>query len=167
MNRATWRNAVCLGAVCCACLFACQESERFRDDPELAIPIDSMTVYSLDGRDGAAPNSKPSGELFHSFPVLGKVDIASPKDRTYILAAIKKGIARGDRGAKCFWPRHGVKFVQAGKTIEYLICFECKEYQLYTDGVQSHEYTESTGDTAHPVLDKHLEGAGIPLQKPK
>jgi hypothetical protein len=133
-------------------------------DPELSIPIDSMTVYSLDGRD--RDKKPPAGEMFHRFPVLGKVDIASPEDRAAILAAIKKGIAKGDQGAKCFFPRHGVKFTQAGKTVEYVICFECREFDLYTDGVKSHQYTQSTADTAHPILDQHLKGAGIPLQKP-
>jgi hypothetical protein len=104
--------------------------------------------------------------MFHRFPVLGKVDIASSKDRTAILAAIKKGIAKGGEPAKCFFPRHGVKFTQAGKTMEYVICFECSQFVLYTDGVKSHEY-ESTADTAHPILDEHLAGAGIPLQKPE
>ncbi len=113
MSRTIWRAALCLAAICCSGLPGCQ-------DPDLSIPIDSMTVYSLDGKEGGLRNEKPpAGEMFHKFPVLGKVDIASPKDRIAILAAIKKGIAKGDEGAKCFFPRHGVKFTQAGKKMEY------------------------------------------------
>jgi hypothetical protein len=161
MKRTIWREAVTLATICCACLLGCQ-------DPDLSIPIDSMTVYSLDGRNEWGRDPKPPpAKMFHEHPVLGKVDIASPKDRTAILAAIKKGIVKGGEGAKCFFPRHGVKFTQAGKTMEYVICFECSEFELYMDGVRSHEYTESTADTAHQILDEHLAGAGIPLQKPK
>jgi hypothetical protein len=170
MKRVTWREFVCLGVLCCVCLLACEDHlnrAHSIPDPAHSIPIDSMTVYSLDGNDSPNPDEKPRGEMFHSFRVLGKVDIASPKDRTAILAAIKEGIAKADKGYKCFWPRHGVKFTQAGKSVEYVICFECRQFQLYTDGVKSHQYTQATADTAHPILDNHLAGAGIPLQKPK
>jgi hypothetical protein len=167
MKRASWREAVCLGVLSCVCLLACEQHRAHSiPDPDLSIPIDSLTVYSLDGNDERG-DEKPRGEMFHSFQVLGKVDIASPKDRTAILAAIKQGMAKGDQSSKCFWPRHGVKFTQAGKILEYLICFQCNELQLYTDGVQTYEYTQPTADTAHPILDRHLTAAGIPLQEPK
>jgi hypothetical protein len=168
MKRATWREAVCLGVLCCVCLLACEHRRAYSiPDPDLSIPIDSMTVYSLDGNNLPSREGKSPGESFHGFRVLGKVDIASPKDRTAIAAAIKEGIAKGAQGSNCFFARHDVKFTQAGKTLEYLICFECGQFELYMDGVRAHQYTLETADTARPILDKHLVDAGIPLQKPK
>jgi hypothetical protein len=133
-------------------------------DADLAIPIDSMTIYSLDGTyEEGHSKKKPSGEMFHKYPVLGKVDIAAPKDRTAILAAVKKGIAKSDgTEAKCFWPRHGIRLTQSGKTIEYVICFQCLQLDEYVDGKSSHKLTTESPAT---VLDKHLEEAGVPQQR--
>jgi hypothetical protein len=156
MRRVKCRKFIwCVASVCGLFLLGCQ-------DADLAIPIDSMTVYSLDGMYEPKPGERPSGEVFHKYPVLGKVDVATPKDRTAILAAIKKGVARGDKEYKCFWPRHGVRLTQAGKTIEYLICFECHQLDEFTDGARSHK---PTADTAAAVLDEHLERARMPQQK--
>lgn len=133
-------------------------------DADLAIPIDSMTVYSLDGTyEKGDSKRKPSGEMFHDHPVLRKVDIASAQDRTAILAAVKKGIAKSDgTQAKCFWPRHGIRLTQSGKTIEYVICFQCLQLNEYIDGKSSHKPTTKSPAT---VLDKHLQDAGVSQQK--
>jgi hypothetical protein len=132
-------------------------------DADARIPIDSMTLYSLDAEHELGLDEKPTGETFHNYPVLGKTDVADPKDHTAILVAIKKGIAQSDgKLINCFWPRHGVRLVQDGKTIEYVICFECSQLDEYRDGGRSHKTT--TGSPA-PLLDQHLESAGVPQQK--
>jgi hypothetical protein len=130
-------------------------------------PIDSMTVYSLDGTFHPMSGAKPPGETFHRYPVLGKVDIESPRDRAAILAAVKRGIAEY-KGAenKCFWPRHGVRLSQRGRTIEYLICFECGELDEFVDGVRASNTTKPTTDAAAAILNEHLQSAGVPQQRP-
>jgi hypothetical protein len=149
------------GLLLCLLLLGCQ-------DADTRIPIESMTVYSLDGNYDkyyARDNKTPTGEMFHDHPVLGKTDIADPKDRTAILVAIKKGIAESDGDqAKCFWPRHGVRLVQSGKTIEYVICFECLQLNEYRDGDIKHK---ATTRSPAAVLDEQLQGAGVPQQKPR
>jgi hypothetical protein len=127
-------------------------------------PVESMTLYSLDGLHEVGDwEKKPKGELFHSFPVLGKTDIASAADRSAILAAVKKGIAKSDgRENKCFWPRHGLTLVQNGRHIEFVICFECAQLDEYTDGQRVHK---PTADAASGLLNRHLEHAHVPLAK--
>jgi len=130
-------------------------------DADSRIAVDSMTVYSLDGTYHRQKGQKPPAETFHGYPVLGKVDIAA-KDRTAILAAVKKGIAQSDgKENNCFWPRHGLRLKQEGKTIEYLICFECLQLEEFIDGGQAHKPTTRS---PAPVLDAQLERAGVPLQ---
>jgi hypothetical protein len=142
----------------CLVLLGCQDADS-------KIPIDSMTVYSLDGMYEGGATGKPAGDTFHDYPVLGKVDIASPKDRTAILVAVKKGISQSDGGEyKCFWPRHGVRLTQGGKTIEYLICFQCRQLDEFTEGRKTHK---PTTEAAAAVLDKQLQSAGVPQQKRK
>jgi hypothetical protein len=145
------------GLPVCLMLLGCQDADS-------KIPIDSMIVYSLDGKYEPRQGKKPTEEVFHDYPVLGKVDIASPKDRTAILVAVKKGIANSDgEEMKCFWPRHGVRLTQGGKTIEYLICFECRQLNEFVDGRTYHKLTTRSPAA---VLDEQLERGGVPKQKP-
>lgn len=146
-----------VGLLPCVLLLGCEDADS-------RIPIDSMTVYSLDGMYEPKKDEKPTGEMFHGYPVLGKTGIAAPKDRSAILAAIKKGIAKSNGDEyKCFWPRHGVRLVQSGKTIEYLICFQCLQLDEYVDGGKSHK---TTTDASAKLLDEQLVIAGVPQQKP-
>jgi hypothetical protein len=127
-------------------------------------PIDSMTVFSLDGTYNSGGGTKPKGAMFHDYPVLGKTDIASASDRIAILRAVHKGIATSDgQENKCFWPHHGVQLQQSGKTIEYLICFRCLQLEEYVDGRRSHKPTTTF---AQETLDEHLDQAGVTQQKP-
>jgi hypothetical protein len=124
-------------------------------------PVESMTRYSLDGTSMKHPGKNETLEMFHSFPVLGKTDIASTADRRAILAAVKKGIAKSNgREYKCFWPRHGLTLVQNGRHIEFVICFECAQLDEYTDGQRVHK---PTADAASGLLNRHLEQAHVPL----
>jgi hypothetical protein len=133
-------------------------------------PVDSMTLYSLDSLHEVDEwdkkprgEEKAKGELFHRFPVLGKTDITSAADRRAILAAVKKGIAKSDgHEYKCFWPRHGLRLVQNGRHIEFVICFECAQLDEYTDGQQVHK---PTVDAASGLLNEHFEKAHVPLAK--
>jgi hypothetical protein len=127
-------------------------------------PIDSMTLYSLDGTFTPGYDKPRKGETFQHYPVLGKTDIASAADRRAILNAVKKGIAESNgRECKCFWPRHGIRLVQNGRHIDYLICFHCYQLEMYTDDQGQHK---ATTDSPAPVLDKYLQRAGVPQQKP-
>jgi len=96
-------------------------------------PPDQLILYSIDGRDDAGKPGKDV-ELFHNYPVLGKIEIKEAAKRDEILAALKSGIDKSDGTvAKCFWPRHGIRVVEKGKTTDYVICFECVHLHQYTD----------------------------------
>jgi hypothetical protein len=124
-------------------------------------PIESMTLYALDGNDSPAPDKPLKGERFHGFGVVGKADIASPADRLAILRAVKQGIARSDGTEnKCFWPHHGFRMVQDGKQIDYVICFHCRQLVRHMDGAGK---TIPITDSPAATLDAQLAKAGVPL----
>src|SRR5947199_5846779 len=131
-NKVGWRRHACAAAALIA--VAILALYIFRSGS-----IDSMTLYSLDGTFDFEGGKKPEGEAFHNYPVLGQLDVTSLKDRREIVNAVKQGIAEyKGQPAKCFWPRHGIRFTQRGKTIEYLICFECNQLTVYRDREPSH-----------------------------
>ena len=126
-------------------------------------PIESMTLYSLNGEDSPRPDKPWKGETFHGFGVLGKTDVPSPSDRLAILAAVKKGIAQSNGAEnKCFWPHHGFSMVQNGKKVDYVICFHCLQLQRFMDGAGK---TIPTTTSPAATLDAQLAKAGIAPHK--
>ncbi len=132
-----------------------------RPFPPVVVPS-QLTLYSLDGRDGLTPEELArASERFHNFPVLGKVEVASAETRRELMAALRDGIAASDgTAAKCFWPRHGLRTVEKGETIDYVICFQCLQLMEYR-GEKSLDRT--TTRDPEPVFDRPLKQAGVPL----
>ena len=125
-----------------------------------AEPPDQLILYSVDGRDDAGKPGKDV-ELFHNYPVLGKIEIKEAAKRDEILAALKSGIDKSDGTvAKCFWPRHGIRVVEKGKTTDYVICFECLQLKKHQE-----KDVKTIPITREPqaVLNKILREANIPL----
>ncbi|MBN9122709.1 MAG: hypothetical protein J0I06_26790 [Planctomycetes bacterium] len=71
-----------------------------------------------------------------------------------------KGVTEGDKGARCFVPRHGVRAVHGGKTYDLVICFECGWVYVFVDG--SDKPTRlMISETPHKMLDKILTDAKV------
>jgi len=128
---------------------------------------DSLTLYSIDGRDffpGKGPKKPETDETFHGYPVLGKVQIKDPAKRASIMAALKKGIDNADGMAKCFWPRHGIRATKNGKTIEYVVCFECQQLTIHTNNGSNRKAITRDPQS---VFNKHLTNAKVTLAPTK
>jgi hypothetical protein len=96
-------------------------------------PVDAMTLNSLDGYYVPDEGKVRKGEMFHGFPVFAKTQIESASDRVAILTAIKQGITQyNGTSVACFWPHHGVRLLQNGKRIDYVICFHCSKLEHLT-----------------------------------
>ena len=116
---------------------------------------DQMTLYSVNVQEDLPD---VGNGRFHEFPVLGKIEITDANQRHEIMAAVMDGISDGGTPAACFWPRHAIRTVVDGKTIDYVICFHCSQIGIW-DG--EHRYVAMSRD-AMPVLDKYLKAASIP-----
>src|SRR5262249_32971335 len=122
---------------------------------------EQLTLYSIDGRDFKPGQEPKAEEKFHDYPVLGKVEIKDAAKLQEIAAALQKGLARSDGTmAKCFWPRHGIRAVKNGRTVDYVICFECLQLEVYEGSSRNVKPVTSEPEG---VFNKHLEEAGIPL----
>lgn len=125
-----------------------------------------LIIFSLDGRD--PPDGGRRGEAvppavgeFHGYPVLGRVEILDLDQRKQLIAALKEGIARHPAPAKCFWPRHGIQAVENGKTFEYVICFQCSQFEEFLAGKRVRQATIDSG--VQPEFDKPLTERRIPI----
>jgi hypothetical protein len=106
-------------------------------------------------------------DSFHRWHVLGKVTIEQKKSRERILAALSAGVPEHQGPvASCFIPRHGIRVVHAGKTYDFVICFECHAVAVYTDPSGADESGGFQIDSSpQPVFDEELVKAGIALAK--
>jgi hypothetical protein len=131
---------------------------------------DSFIFYSIDGRDVLPPKSMNASEKFRGFPVLGKVDIKDMNTRKELNTAFKAGCSEDDRRvAGCFWPRHGVSTTRGGKTTDFVICFECTQYNTF-EGDESvlRKITQSPLSTFNAILERSgIELAPSPFEHSK
>lgn len=83
----------------------------------------------------------PEETGFHGWPILVETPLDADRRRA-ALAAIDRAIAeknaqlraRRRSDAACFNPRHGVRAVRGGKTVELVICFECLKMDVHAGG---------------------------------
>lgn len=98
--------------------------------PELAILLRSreIALFSLE------PDlAKPSAAKFHGYPILGSTMLSDP-ERRIILERFVAGIdVHPTIAAACFLPRHGLRVKSHGHTLDFLICFQCIQVEIYRD----------------------------------
>jgi hypothetical protein len=123
---------------------------------------EQLTLFSIDGRDEDRGVRIQTSESFHGYPVLGKVEVSDLGQRQHLIAALKDGVARNDvPPPSCFWPRHGLRVVENGKTVEYIICFECYQFDEFVGGKKLRHGTISSA--VQPTFDAPLKAAGVPI----
>ena len=131
-----------------------------RRDPVASLSNpEQLTLYSLHGQGHDAP--PPTGEQFHGVQVLGKVDVTDAGRREELVAALKSGAAAPPKfTATCFLPRHGLRVIEAGKTVDFVVCFECFKFETYQG--DSSELRNISRE-AQPAFDAVLTAAGVTL----
>jgi hypothetical protein len=101
-------------------------------------------------------------QRFHGFEVLGRTTVTDEATRTQALDLIGRACRENDGMiAACFSPRHGVRAVHGGRTVDLVICFECYSLHVYADGALA-QY----GDLARsqePELSALYRAAGLPI----
>jgi hypothetical protein len=134
-------------------------------DPVAALDAaEQFTLYSVDGREFAPGKEPKAEEKFHGHPVLGKVEVVDPDRRKEIVAALREGLASWDATpSKCFVPRHAIRAVARGRTVDYVICFECSQLEVHDGGSRS---VKTVGREPQEVFNRHLREAGVPLAPP-
>jgi hypothetical protein len=126
---------------------------------------DNLTLYSIDGKETErreAENTAIDGaHSFHGYLVLGQLDVTDREQKRQLVAALKDGIDRkGIKANACFWPRHGLHIEQKGVVADYIICFECNQY----DEIMGNKRRRGTiSADVQPVFDAPLTAAAIPL----
>jgi hypothetical protein len=128
------------------------------DDP------DRLILYSLDGMPDEHRLAEAKEFLYH-FPVLGKVEVTDSRQRRELLAAVRRAIRKAPEPAKCFWPRHAIRAVKGGMTVDVVVCFQCRTYDVSRAQETLSGATLTIAPDPEPLFDKILADAGVPLAK--
>ncbi len=120
----------------------------------------SVTVFSLHPGSTVAPWYR---QRFHGFRILGQVTVEGTEQKV-VTASLKK-ILNDWNGAvpPCILePRHGVRITRGGRTIDFLICFQCQKMFIFSGG-PSHLDRSFTGSA--DALNAVLRAAHVKLAK--
>lgn len=100
-------------------------------------------------------------EKFHGYPVLGKITVEDANTRKALFAAVQKGMTQSDGiMMKCFWPRHAIRTVENGRTIDYVICFQCRQLEIHAGDSRS---VKPITHEPQEILNQYLRQTGVPL----
>jgi hypothetical protein len=110
-------------------------------------------------------DDKAPKDAFHGWKVLGRTAVKDAESRKKLVAALLKGVedASEKDAARCFIPRHGIRATHAGKTADFVICFECSYVEVLVGGKKLEG--AFVKPSPQPTFDKVLRDAKIPLSK--
>ena len=95
-----------------------------------------FTLFSLDG-DRYPGDHVPEGtKLLHGWPILKTCSIQDSATRKKLFTALDEGIAElgtvsGEMQIDCFNPRHAIRVETNAITVDYMICFQCQNYDIW------------------------------------
>ena len=129
---------------------------------------EKLELFSLDPDrhqriDEADDQKAAAGTHFHGWKVLGSTQLTDRLERSKIIQMFQKGVDEsGDAAASCFIPRHGIRVVANGKTVDFVICFQCFRVEWFED--DQHRQAEILiARSPEPAFDRALKQAGVPL----
>ena len=103
--------------------------------------------------------SKPD---YYGHEILGQTLVQAPSVRERLNNTLKAGARSSDgRAYACFNPRHGIRVTHADVVTDLLICFECRQVQVWRGGQKIAYFLVS--ESPQPVFDEVLKSAGVPL----
>ena len=137
-------------------LACCQQApslEKGHHDPRFQ---GEFTLYRLDG-DRYPFEPVPEGsETLHGWTILQACHVDSMAAREELIQAVDVGIAEGGGiPVDCFNPRHAFQVEASPLNMVYMICFECRNYEIWNgeDLVGGGMISTSPGN----ILDRYLD----------
>jgi hypothetical protein len=144
-------------------LFACSRSKDIPPAPLAALQsAETFELFSIKPENANISDTAPQ---LQGYEVLGRTKITDPATRTQLIEALRIAARQSDgSAAACFDPRHAIQVTHAGVTTDFLICFECRQVEVYTGPTRTAHFF--IDNSAQPTFDATLKSANIPLAQP-
>ena len=96
-----------------------------------------VSVMALDGDTYPDMDDSVQENLMHGWTILQFCSLVQGTGSIKVLRTLNSDIAQGHAGVPvdCFQPRHAVRIQNEDLVKEYLICFQCHNFQCWMDGV--------------------------------
>ena len=117
-----------------------------------------VTLYSLE------PNAPRDVEpQFYGYKLLGQTDL-DPVRATQAISAFRAAVSGWHNGVGiCFNPRHALRVMAGGKTFVLLLCYQCRQIQVFgKEGIAATLGAEGSPN----ALNDLLIAADIPVSTP-
>jgi hypothetical protein len=162
MFKRRWLWIISFVLIVCTGWYAYRWLNSLYEIPTDAEQMILYSLYSMDGGDYEVGMEPPTIEKVDRHPVLGKVEIVDQDLRKRIMAALIKGKIEHNHGPRpaCFFPRHAIHIVSTGRTIDYVICYECESIEIIEGNRKG---GTATTKASLAILNKTLNDAGVPL----
>ncbi len=167
MKRPMLGLFVVAGIIILLSLFQWQGLDSMLDPVDMQLRFlqnaEKLELISLEpvGRSKFTPDMPPQ---YAGSKVLGSTDIKDKATITRMVEALRTGIQDHDKAvALCFWPRHAIRAVKGKITMEWVICFQCRQIHIHADGDSKVRLITLVSGTPEPVFDEVLKNAGVPL----
>lgn len=108
--------------------------------------------------------TSPDAPRFYEHEIIGRTLVSDPAVRAKLNDALQRGVREmtdPNKVRACFNPRHGIRVMRAGVTTDFVICFECRQVQVWRGGTEIAWF--STSASPRPVFDGVLQRARVPL----
>ncbi len=100
------------------------------DAREIFEHSEKFVLFSLDPLSLPNPN-EPKKSEFYRYYILGQTQISDPETLTKIRRAYYDGLVDTSGAAACFSPRHGIRAMKNGETLDLVICFHCHFVEVH------------------------------------
>ena len=156
------RNSIFIAAALACALASCQNplSKAIPNDGQwiLAAP-DSFELLSLDpSHDNFDPGAPGT---MHGYRILGSTKIADATQRQQLREVLYDAIRHNDGAVTaCFNPRHGIRATRGGKSIDLIICFQCRSMESYINGTST---SAIISDKPRSQYEDAIKNAGLPI----
>lgn len=168
MKRPMLGLFVVAGIIILLSLFQWQGLDSILDPVDMQLRFlqnaDKLELISLQPDGGARKPMPDIPPQYEGSKVLGSMEIKDKATITRMVEALRTGIRDHDGDiAACFWPRHAIRAVKGRLTMEWVICFQCRQIHIHADGDLKVRLRTLVSGTPEPIFDEVLKNAGVPL----
>lgn len=103
-----------------------------------------------------------AADRFHGHPIIGRTFISDPGVQRKLNDALRVGARESDGSMMaCFNPRHGIRVTHGRQVTDFVICFECRQVEVFQDEKQIAFFI--TTSSPQSMFDQALRSVGVPL----
>lgn len=123
-----------------------------------SIELFALDAYTRDNDPEHFDKHETSATKFHGQSIYGSHVFSDVASIARIQKAIFASTPADIAPAACFWPRHGLRFLCGPKRLDLVICFQCRQMEIYTSTGEEAATVMSTGES---TLNRLLAEQGI------